>query len=102
MFRNAFILTILFLSSWIYHVSGQSFELNQNWVCKNISDAKDPGEKISVPSFQLDGWMPATVPGTVLTTMLNNRLVPDPCEKAYAINLKNRYRMECRRTIDKN
>ena len=34
--------------------------------------------KISLPSYKLKGFMPATVPGTVLTTMLNNKLIPDP------------------------
>jgi hypothetical protein len=36
------------------------------------------GEKISDSSYKLSGWLQATVPGTVLTTLLNNKLVPDP------------------------
>ena len=36
------------------------------------------GEALSVAAYPLAGWMPATVPGTVLTTLLNNGLVPDP------------------------
>ena len=31
-----------------------------------------------MPSYQLKGFMKATVPGTVLTTMLNDKMVPDP------------------------
>ncbi len=56
----------------------QQYELNSGWQCINIKDVHANGEKISHPSFSLKGFMPATVPGTVLTTMLNNKMVPDP------------------------
>jgi len=56
---------------------GQS-ELNSGWVCKNIAQESASGERLSARSYPLTRWMPATVPGTVLTTMLNNKLVPDP------------------------
>lgn len=36
------------------------------------------GDALSKPNEDLSGWMPATVPGTVLTTLLNNNKVPDP------------------------
>lgn len=55
-----------------------TYELNAGWQCVNISKIKDGGERISNPSFKLSGWQPATVPGTVLTTMLNNKQIPDP------------------------
>ena len=55
-----------------------SYELNKNWQCINISKVKVNGEKLSDPAYKLSGWLQATVPGTVLTTMLNNKLVPDP------------------------
>ncbi len=54
------------------------YELDSGWVCKNIKDVKSTGEELSKSSFSLSGWMPATVPGTVLTTLLNNKLIPDP------------------------
>ncbi|HUZ61665.1 MAG TPA: glycoside hydrolase family 2 TIM barrel-domain containing protein [Hanamia sp.] len=56
----------------------QQYELNSGWQCINIKDINNGGEKISQPSFSLKGFMPATVPGTVLTTLLNNKMVPDP------------------------
>ena len=56
----------------------QPYELNSGWKCINVKDVNKNGEKISQPSFSLKGFMPATVPGTVLTTMLNNKMVPDP------------------------
>ncbi|MBK7979380.1 MAG: glycosyl hydrolase [Ignavibacteriae bacterium] len=58
--------------------SNNVIDLNSGWLCKNINDVNLSGEKISIPSFQLIDWIPATVPGTVLTTLLNNKLIPDP------------------------
>jgi mannosylglycoprotein endo-beta-mannosidase len=55
-----------------------TYELNKGWQCMNIAKVKDSGEKLSSPSYKISGWMPATVPGTVLTTLLNNKLIPDP------------------------
>ncbi|MCD0488706.1 glycosyl hydrolase [Pedobacter sp. MC2016-14] len=43
-----------------------------------IRKVKSQGTVISNPSFTLEGWKKAVVPGTVLTTMLNNKEVPDP------------------------
>jgi mannosylglycoprotein endo-beta-mannosidase len=54
------------------------YELNSGWQCINVKKIKDNGTKISLPSYKLKGFMQATVPGTVLTTMLNNKLIPDP------------------------
>jgi hypothetical protein len=56
----------------------QVSELNTGWQCASIKKVTDKGEAISQTSYALTGWMPATVPGTVLTTMLNNKLIPDP------------------------
>lgn len=56
----------------------QKYELNSGWFCANINDVKAGGEQISKPGFATDQWMKATVPGTVLTTLLNNKKVPDP------------------------
>ncbi|MDB5278309.1 MAG: glycoside hydrolase family 2 sugar binding [Ferruginibacter sp.] len=54
------------------------YELNTGWFCSPIAATKQAGTEISKPSFAVNGWLPATVPGTVLTTMLNNKQVPDP------------------------
>ncbi len=36
------------------------------------------GERVSAPGFASSGWYPATVPGTVLTTLVNNKVYPEP------------------------
>ncbi|HVW59297.1 MAG TPA: hypothetical protein VHC48_04655, partial [Puia sp.] len=55
-----------------------TYELNTDWKCINFSKLSAGGEKISQPSYSTKDWMPATVPGTVLTTLINNKLMPDP------------------------
>jgi len=40
--------------------------------------AKGTGKEISMPSYGIADWKPAVVPGTVLTTMLENKEIPDP------------------------
>ena len=56
----------------------QQYELNSGWKCIREKDIKKNGAQISQASFLLNGWMPAVVPGTVLTSLLANKLIPDP------------------------
>jgi len=53
-------------------------ELNTGWKCQAIGKTKAEGAKISTPGFSTKSWLDATVPGTVLTTLINNKLAPDP------------------------
>jgi mannosylglycoprotein endo-beta-mannosidase len=53
-------------------------ELNSGWKCQAIGKVKGGGEKVSASGFSTAGWLEATVPGTVLTTLINNKLEPDP------------------------
>lgn len=78
-FRPAklFCTLILFLiATNIYAQS--SYELNSGWMCAPVSSVKDNGLVLSTTAFNNSSWMPATVPGTVLTTLLNNQKIPDP------------------------
>ncbi|RXG18541.1 glycosyl hydrolase family 2 [Leeuwenhoekiella aestuarii] len=54
------------------------YELNSDWFCNPIKETKANGHQLSKTSYKLKKWMPATVPGTVLTTLLNNEEIPDP------------------------
>ncbi len=75
--RISTIIAILFFYLHFAH-SQNIVELNSNWVCKNIKEISIDGQTISNPKTQLDSWMTATVPGTVLTTLINNKKEPDP------------------------
>ncbi|MVN20446.1 glycosyl hydrolase [Mucilaginibacter sp. HMF7410] len=55
-----------------------SYELNSGWKCTQVTEVKADGIALSQPNSATQNWMPATVPGTVLTTLLNNKKVPDP------------------------
>ena len=51
---------------------------NKNWKTKRATDVLADGTEITSGSFKPEGWINATVPGTVLTTLLDNKMVPDP------------------------
>lgn len=57
----------------------------QNWTMKRCSEVAAGGEKISMPTFVEDNWMPAVVPGTVLDNLVRNGVYPEPY---YGLNNK--------------
>jgi len=57
---------------------GQNIELNSGWRCSPIRNVNSSGEELSQRSFNIKRWEPAVVPGTVLTTKLKNKEIPDP------------------------
>lgn len=59
-------------------MSQEQYELKDGWKCASLSETKADGIAISSLGYSLSGWLPAVVPGTVLTTLLENKLVPDP------------------------
>ncbi|SFW12081.1 glycoside hydrolase family 2 protein [Chitinophaga sancti] len=78
MVRKLLNVTGLLLAPFLQLMAQSQYELNSGWECANVSDVTVKGEALSAPTYGLKGWLPATVPGTVLTTLLNNKLVPDP------------------------
>ena len=48
------------------------------WRLKQAAPAADDGAAISRPGYDAASWMPATVPGTVLTTLIDRGVYPDP------------------------
>lgn len=59
-----------------------------NWKLQRASEAPANGEQISTAGFADKDWMIATVPGTVLTSFLNDGAIVDPNfgENQYAIS----------------
>jgi mannosylglycoprotein endo-beta-mannosidase len=75
------ILQILILSNLIFlNVFPQpsDYILEENWKAKRSTDVLYDGTEITGQDFKPEGWLDATVPGTILTTLLDNGLVPDP------------------------
>src|SRR5665648_10325 len=78
---------LVLTNSW----AGPIKELNSNWKCAPIAQVKSSGEQISKHGFSLSKWQPAVVPGTVLTTMLENKEVPDPFYGLNNLKIKDIY-----------
>ena len=63
----------------IVQANGNSqWTLAGGWMMIAAPYLKVDGSVISTPAFSTHQWMPATVPGTALTTMIDRGLYPDP------------------------
>ncbi len=57
----------------------QRTSLDSGWFFKNINEVKESGEHLTSKGIlNRTTWMPAVVPGTILTSLLENGRVPDP------------------------
>jgi hypothetical protein len=52
--------------------------LNAGWMLQDVAKVPHTGAEVSTLGFSMAGWYPATVPGTVLTTLVNNHVYPEP------------------------
>ena len=59
-------------------VGTNPWRLQGGWTLAAVPDVKASGETISKPGFGTKDWLAATVPGTVLTTMIDRGIYPDP------------------------
>ncbi|GAA3766745.1 glycoside hydrolase family 2 protein [Terriglobus aquaticus] len=50
----------------------------EGWAMQDASKVAAQGAEISRPKYQTAGWYRATVPGTVLTTLVDNHVYPEP------------------------
>lgn len=58
---------------------GNSIRLSGgNWKLQRASEVSGTGEEVASASFNTDGWIPATVPGTVLSSYKNIGAIADP------------------------
>lgn len=52
--------------------------LNEKWLAQKANRVSVNGEIISSTDYEPKGWLDAVVPGTVQSTLLFNKLIPDP------------------------
>src|ERR1044071_1891188 len=52
--------------------------LKSNWQLQSSAAVTDKGEVISTSAFQPKGWYAASVPSTVLGTLVEDKVYPDP------------------------
>ena len=50
----------------------------EGWFKENSAKQTTEGERLSLNGFDAKGWYKATVPGTVLTTLVDNGVYPEP------------------------
>jgi beta-mannosidase len=50
----------------------------QGWEMQDVAKVSAAPEVVSSAKFKPEGWYTATVPGTVLTTLVNNKVYPEP------------------------
>ena len=52
--------------------------LSSGWQLQDAAKVAAPPEQISQPGFQTTDWYPATVPGTILSSLVNDKVYPEP------------------------
>ena len=62
----------------IYLDSKEGHKGDFNWRMLKASDTKENAEQISQPGYSVSHWMPAIVPGTVLNSLVHNKVFPEP------------------------
>lgn len=58
--------------------SGEKTLLHAGWLARRANEVRPDGNTLTSAPFSADGWMPARVPGTVLATLLENKIYPAP------------------------
>lgn len=58
--------------------NGSVLTLRHGWQMADATAVSSTGEQIANTGFASDKWMMATVPGTVLTTLIDRGIYPDP------------------------
>ncbi|MGD0830314.1 MAG: sugar-binding domain-containing protein [Terracidiphilus sp.] len=56
----------------------QPVALNAGWQLQDVAKVPQAGAEVALAGFSTAGWYTATVPGTVLTTLVNNHVYPEP------------------------
>ncbi len=52
--------------------------MTTGWQLQDVAKVPQTGAEVAAAGFKTTGWYAATVPGTVLTTLVNNRVYPQP------------------------
>jgi exo-1,4-beta-D-glucosaminidase len=60
--------------------------LRKNWFIQSSSDVQAGGAAISTVGFPTSGWFPATIPATVLSALVEDKVYPDPY---FGMNLRS-------------
>jgi hypothetical protein len=56
----------------------QPLTISSGWQLQEVGKVSATGAEVSTAGFGANGWYTATVPGTVLTSLVNNHVYPEP------------------------
>lgn len=88
--RRIYLFCWLCLACWLKPVSaeeqallvipepGEKTLIHSDWYARKANEVKMDGNQLSAAPLDKTGWFPARVPGTVLTTLLENHMYPAP------------------------
>ncbi|WP_174240679.1 sugar-binding domain-containing protein [Granulicella sp. S156] len=65
-------------SAWAEKNIPQPLVIAAGWQMQDVAKVAESGAEVSAPAFKAAGWYTATVPGTVLTTLVDNHVYPEP------------------------
>jgi len=76
-------LALLLISGLVISINGQPTRtsklfLHDNWKIQSSEKIAAKGDTISMKSFSPVGWYPAEVPSTIVGTLVENKIYPDP------------------------
>src|ERR1700689_2158196 len=74
-FRFFALCTVLASASLLAQSQTQTID---GWQMQDSANVAVPASLVSTNSFEPQGWYAATVPGTVLTTLVNDGVYPEP------------------------
>ncbi|HEY1789725.1 MAG TPA: glycoside hydrolase family 2, partial [Verrucomicrobiae bacterium] len=74
-----YVLLLLFsLTFFVRAQSNEPIQLTFGWELQDASKVTESGQAISQNNYVVSGWLPATVPGTILTSLVNDGIYPEP------------------------
>ena len=56
----------------------QPMLLGAGWQLQDAGKVAEGGAAVAMEGYKTQGWYKATVPGTVLTTLVDNKVYPEP------------------------
>ena len=77
-FSVVLLVTISGLAAPAFAAPPQPVVIDSGWQLQDVAKATEPGAQVASPGFSTAGWYTAAVPGTVLTTLVNNQVYPEP------------------------
>jgi Exo-beta-D-glucosaminidase Ig-fold domain/Glycosyl hydrolases family 2, sugar binding domain/Glycosyl hydrolases family 2/Glycosyl hydrolases family 2, TIM barrel domain len=78
--RRALVLTLCLVACTLGRAASlpQTVVLGSGWRLQDIAKVPEAGAQVSSQAFDAGAWYAATVPGTVLTSLVNNHVYPEP------------------------